>query len=260
MNQTILIVEDEYLIARSIRNILQEEGYTVINDIDSVEDAMVILESQEVNLVILDINLKKEKSGIDLGHYLLAKASIPYIYITSYSDKITLDKVAETRPQGYLVKPFKAIDVKTTVSLVLSNFSLRKIDETRSFNSTTDESPFMLKKVIDYINENIGKHMTMDELALQTRWETQHFQRRFLKYIGQSPLKYINNRKIEKAKILLSETNIPTRQISFELGFISHGYFCKSFKSSTGKTPEEHRKLSAIINIRSQDENPENIE
>ena len=129
MKPTILVVEDKYLIARNIRYILEKEEYNVISEIESVEDAIEVLESQQVHLVLLDINLKKDKDGIDLGHYLLAKSKVPFIYITSYSDKITLDRAGETRPQGFLTKPFKAIDLITTVYISLNNFSLKNIQK-----------------------------------------------------------------------------------------------------------------------------------
>jgi len=72
---------------------------------------------------------------------------------------------------------------------------------------------------------------------LQTSWSSQHFLRMFSKYVGLTPLKYITYRKIEKAKALLIETNIATRQISYEIGFTSHGNFCVVFKKLTGKHP-----------------------
>ena len=250
MQQTILVVEDKYLIARNIKSILDKEGYHVISEIESVEYAIAVLESQEVHLVLIDINLGKDKDGIDLGHYLLSKATIPFVYITSYSDKLTLDRAQETRPQGFLVKPFRSIDVTTTVFIALKNFSLKNIDEPLLGEEATDETPFFLKKVIDYINKNCDKHIEMKELIALTHWESQNFQRIFTKYIGVTPLKYINNRKIEKAKALLIETNIPTRQISYELSFNSHSYFCTLFKKLTDKTPEEYRKNTAVNKIR----------
>jgi AraC-like DNA-binding protein len=76
------------------------------------------------------------------------------------------------------------------------------------------------------------------------RWGSQYFQRVFTRYIGQTPLKFINQRKIEKSKTLLIETTIPTRQISYQLGFLSHGNFCTTFKKLTGKTPNEYRKTN----------------
>ncbi len=253
MKATILVVEDKYLIARNIKNILEKEGYNVISEIESVEDAIVVLESQQVHLVLLDINLKKDKDGIELGHYLLAKATIPFIYITSYSDKITLDRAGETRPQGFLVKPFKAVDVITTVSIVLNNFSLKTIDESRAVEETTDDIPFILKNIIDYINENINKRIDLKELRAISRWESRHFQLVFTKYIGVTPLTYINKRKVEKAKTLLIETNIPTRQIGFEFGFKSHSHFCEIFKSFTDKNPDEYRKIHAVNKLRSKE-------
>jgi AraC-like DNA-binding protein len=200
--------------------------------------------SKKVHLVIIDINLKKDKDGIDLGYFLLAKATIPFIYITSYSDKITIDRASKTRPQAYLVKPFKATDVKITVSLVLQNHYQKKNDETYLLENTTIEVPFFLKKSIDYITDNIDNHINIKTLASQTQWESQHFQRVFTKYIGQTPLKFINQKKIEKSKTLLIETTIPTRQISYQLGFLSHGNFCAIFKKLTGKTPNEYRKTN----------------
>lgn len=253
MKATILVVEDKYLIARNIKNILENDGYKVISEIESVEDAIEVLKSREVNLVLLDINLKKDKDGIELGHYLLAKATVPFIYITSYSDKITVDRASETRPQGFLVKPFKAIDVITTVSIVLKNYSLRKIDQTRAVEESTDEIPFVLKKTIDYINENINKNISIDELASKTSWSYQHFSRLFSKYVGSTPHRYIAGRKIEKAKTLLIETTIPTRQISYELGFTNHGFFCTTFKKLTDKTPDEFRKINAVNRLRSSE-------
>ncbi|OYU82968.1 MAG: hypothetical protein CFE24_13460 [Flavobacterium sp. BFFFF2] len=241
MKKTILIVEDEYLIARNLRNILLEEGYDVISEIESVEDAILVLERQPVHLVVLDINLKKDKDGIYLGHYLLNKATIPFVYITSYSDKLTLDRAGDTRPQGYLVKPFKAMDVISTVSIVLNNFNLREINKVREMEEPSDEIPFILQKVIDYINENIQNKITSDHLKNLTRWESAHFLRLFKKYVGQTPYKYITSRKMERAKALLTDTDIPIRQISYELGYLNHTNFCRAFKVHTGINPNEFR-------------------
>jgi YesN/AraC family two-component response regulator len=242
MKHTILIVEDEFLISRNIRNILLEEDYDVIDNVESVEHAIEVLNTKKISLVIIDINLKKDKDGIDLGNHIIAKTIIPFIYITSYSDKITLDRAYKTRPQGYLVKPFKAIDIKINVSIVLHNYYKRKNEEPYLLENTTNEVPFFLKKSIDFINDNIDNHINIKNLASQTQWGSQHFQRVFTKYVGQTPLKFINQRKIEKCKTLLIETAIPTRQISYQLGFLSHGNFCTIFKKLTGKTPNEFRK------------------
>lgn len=243
---TILVVEDEYLIARDIKNILQEEGYNVIIDIDSVELAIDIIKQQKPELVLIDINLKKDKDGIDLGMFLLSKDTIPYIYLTSYSDKVTVNKVADTRPHGYIVKPFKSCDIKTTVSIVLNNYSHKNIDVVRQEKVLDDEVPFILKQTIKYINDNITEKLEVTQLAQMTKWKSQYFQRLFTKYLGITPHQYIINKKIERVKALLVETDIQTRQISYELGFASHSNFCSNFKKVTNKTPQEYRNYYKI--------------
>jgi len=246
MSPTILIVEDELLIAMDIKGILAEEGYNAIINVVTVEHAIQIIEEQSPVLVLIDINLKQDKDGTDLGQYLLEKDRIPYIYITSYADKITMDKVKDTRPYGYIVKPFKPIDIKTTVSVVLSNYKHRFIDIVRAETPMKDDVPFIIKETINYINKNVSEKLEIADLAKITRWKESHFIRVFKKYAGMTPYQYILKRKIEKAKTLLVETTLPIVEISFELGFLSHSNFCIAFKKYSGMTPEEFRKINQI--------------
>ena len=246
---TILVVEDELIIALDIKEILNEEGYNVVTNVITVNDAINAIEEITPALVLVDINLKREKDGIDLGAYLLQRDDVPYIYITSYSDKATLERVTETRPYGYIVKPFKPEDLKTTVSIVLSNFKHRFVDIKRQEKEINSDIPFVLKQSINYINENITEKITVSDLVKPTRWASQHYTRLFTKYVGVTPSRYILDRKIEKAKVLLSETTMPITQISFELGIKSHSNFCSAFKKSTGKTPENYRKWREVTNL-----------
>lgn len=243
----ILIVEDELIIALDIKEILEGEGYKAIIDVVTVTDAIEVIEKQNPSLVLIDINLKQEKDGVYLGAYLLKKDSIPFIYISSYSDNTTLERVSETRPYGYIVKPFKPEDVKSTVSIVLNNYIYRNIDVVRQDKEINNDVPFILKQTVKYINDNINEKINISDLAKQTRWESQHFNRLFAQYIGVTPYKYILSKKIEKSKTLLIETSLPILQISFDLGFKSHSNFCSVFKKYTGKTPDNFRKSYIVF-------------
>jgi len=243
---TILIVEDEFLIARDIRNILLEEGYNVIGEVDSVEQAIEFIKIKKPDLVLIDIELKKNKDGVDLGMFLLESDEIPYIYLTSNSEKFTFTRASASRPHGFIIKPFRSEDLKTSVAIVLNNFHHKKIDVLRADCVLDDEVPFILKQTINYINNNITEKLEIKQLAQMTKWKSQHFQRLFTKYLGMSPYQYILIKKIEMAKGLLAETDIQTRQISFEMGFASHSNFCTNFKKLTDKTPQEYRKINKV--------------
>jgi AraC-like DNA-binding protein len=242
MNEKILVVEDEVLIARDLRNILAKEGYDVIININTVEAAIACIENQNPILVLIDINLNQLKDGIDLGAYLLTKNTIPYIYITSYANKMTLDKAQDTRPYGYIIKPFIPETITSTVSIILHNFKFRNIDTIREETPTNELNAKKLKQIVEYINTNIDKNIELEQLLKETHWTKRHLTRVFMQYLKITPYQFILNKKIEKAKLLLKETNIPINEISFELGFESYRSFFQVFKKIANDSPENYRK------------------
>jgi AraC-like DNA-binding protein len=242
MKNKILIVEDEAVIAMHIQTIVEEYNYEVIDILDTVETAIESIEATFPDLVLIDINLNKDKAGIDLGHYLLKKDSVPFIYITSYSNPITLEKAKDTRPHGYIVKPFKPSDLISTVSIVLNNFKHRSIDVARYSESKNDLIPHKIKKIIAYIDENIEKKIEIEDLMFLSNWGKRHFSRVFFSYLHVTPYRYILTKKIDKAKSLLDETSMAINQVAFEVGFKSYSNFCNAFKKIYGETPEHYKR------------------
>ncbi len=118
----ILIVEDNVLIADDMQMILEDMGYNVVANVTSYEKAVIALEKNTIDLALLDIQLATEKSGIDIGKHIRDKYDIPFVFVTSNSDKETLNQAKEVKPNGYLVKPFEEKDLYTTIEITMSNF------------------------------------------------------------------------------------------------------------------------------------------
>lgn len=116
-----LIVEDELLIAETISDLLKKEGCRDVALAESVEEAIEHLGSHQVDFVLTDIALGKERTGIDLGNLLYMKYRIPFIYITSHADKAMINKAKHTRPHAYIIKPFKKEDLLAALELGLYN-------------------------------------------------------------------------------------------------------------------------------------------
>ncbi len=230
----ILIIEDEFIIAKDISLILEQEGYETRIGITTVSQAIEILKLEKFDLVLIDINLHQNSDGVDLGLFLLQKDTIPYIYITSHSDNVTLDRIKDSRPHGIVIKPFKPIDIKTVVTIVLSNYKLRKIDVSRYNEVLTDEVPFILKNVIQYIDEHINEKIEIRELSVLSKWSHQHFIKNFSKYVGCTPYQYILKKKIEKAQTIIVDKECSLVGVAMDFGFGSYSNFFKALKKETG--------------------------
>lgn len=133
----ILIVEDEVIIAEDLRDILESMGYVVVDVVMSAREAMQVLGSEEVDLVLLDIRIKGGKDGIDLAADINENFKIPFVFLTSHADSNTLERAKVVRPYGYLVKPFSEKEINATLQMALSNFQSEQIktqeDSTEEF-------------------------------------------------------------------------------------------------------------------------------
>lgn len=115
----ILIVEDESIVARDIQQSLKKLGYEVLGVCATGEDAIQKAEQTKPSLVLMDIMLKGEMSGIDAAEAIRQKLNIPIIFLTAYADSSTLSKAKVTEPSGYIIKPFKEIDLQTNIEIAL---------------------------------------------------------------------------------------------------------------------------------------------
>lgn len=112
---SILIVEDEPLIADDIAEILEKNGFTVVGIVDEAEEALAAIATYQPALALLDINIGGQVDGIGLA----ARIEIPFVFLTSYYDKATLARAARVNPSGYLVKPFDENELIANVEIAL---------------------------------------------------------------------------------------------------------------------------------------------
>lgn len=130
----ILVVEDDPIIAMDIKSLLRSEGFHLVGHAKDALRAYDMLQSRQPNFVVLDIHLGNGPSGIDVAEVIHDKYHIPYIFLTSFSDPITLEAAQEQGPYGYLVKPFQEKTLLTTISIAWSNFQ-------RMNNTSKDDTP-----------------------------------------------------------------------------------------------------------------------
>jgi two-component system response regulator LytT len=125
----ILITEDESIVAKDIQMSLKKLGYNVIGICNNGDDSIHTAEEHRPDIVLMDIMLKGEMSGIEAADQIRKKLNIPIIFLTAYADESTLSKAKITEPYGYIIKPFKEIDLRTTIEMAL--YKHQKEDEVK---------------------------------------------------------------------------------------------------------------------------------
>lgn len=120
-NINILIVEDESITALAIVEELEKMGYFSIDTAINYTKAIYCIKRKEPDLILLDVDLKEEKRGIDIALSKEVFNKIPIIYITSYTDYQTRREIIETNPNSYLSKPLKYEELAVAISLVLKS-------------------------------------------------------------------------------------------------------------------------------------------
>ena len=243
MKQTVLVVDDEYLIAQSIaRNITStNDDFEVIAIENSAGNAWKRIEELTPDIVFTDICMP-EMDGLKLARKISENS--PYItcvIVSGYNDFEYAQSAIRYNVHDYLLKP---ID-KAELSAVLAKISKKvltsqaKLEDTNIFSrEKQDEIVDFIKK---YIQNNYGSQIDFESLANSFGLSLSYLTKLFVKCENVTPSRYLREYKINIAKHLLRNKNISISTISEELGYLDQFHFSKSFKSITGMSPSEYR-------------------
>lgn len=115
----IFIVEDESIVAKDIQNSLTKLGYNVVGMANNGKDAVEKIIEIKPDLVLMDIMIKGNMTGIEVSEKIKERINIPVIFLTAYADEGTLSRAKITEPYGYILKPFKEIDLHSTIEMAV---------------------------------------------------------------------------------------------------------------------------------------------
>lgn len=140
MKKRVLIVEDEPIIAQEIAFNLEDRGFEIVGIAHDSERALELLYKNKPDIAMLDIAIDGSLSGIDLAHIIREKYSIPFVFLTSFSDADTIAQASQTFAYGYLVKPFKDNDLAPAIQIALlkhESLGVKKMPSLNDIKSVT---------------------------------------------------------------------------------------------------------------------------
>ncbi|PKN56927.1 MAG: hypothetical protein CVU56_13555 [Deltaproteobacteria bacterium HGW-Deltaproteobacteria-14] len=135
---SVLIVEDERIVARDLQQSLVALGYDAFAIASSSDEALARVTERQPDIVLMDIRIKGERDGIDTAALLRERFGTPSVYLTAHADDATIDRAKRTHPLGYLVKPIKTSELRSVieVSLYRHDAEKRQRERERWFQTT----------------------------------------------------------------------------------------------------------------------------
>lgn len=172
----IFIVEDEFIVMENIKLDVKSFGYEIVGTASNGIDAIEGILKEKPDLILMDINLKGSLSGIDVARRIKGE-SIPVVFITAYADEKTLETARSLGAYGFLIKPFQALDLKSSIEMAIGKSeTLKEIEDQKE---TTDKKLIATKRNYKTIIENVSDLIyTTDNYG-------------FIKYVNQAAAKIV---------------------------------------------------------------------
>lgn len=244
----ILIVEDDEKLRSTLIELL--EPYYNIASTDNGESVLPLVERHKPQVIILDIMLSGFMDGFSVLRLLKQDdrfIDTPVIFISAYGQESQIQTGLSLGANDYIVKPFnvKMLHLKLESLIKLRTAIQNKVIKTELSNHINPGfANNQLKEFEKIIEEILSKDadLSIHEISQRLNLSVSTFERVVKKAYKMPPNRYILNRRLEKANLLLSSTDLPIKEISMTMGFNSVSYFTKCYKALYGFSPSTRRK------------------
>jgi PAS domain S-box-containing protein len=116
----ILIVEDEIVTAMDIEDTLTRHGYEIAGTATNGADAIRIAKEIQPDLILMDIRIEGQIDGVEVANEIGLFYEIPIIFLTAYSDDLTISRVIKTKSFSFLLKPFNERELSSNIEMAIN--------------------------------------------------------------------------------------------------------------------------------------------
>lgn len=246
MSYRLMIVEDEPLEIRALKAIIQNHlpfidivGYAV-----SGKEAIQLAKQEIPDIILLDIGIP-EVDGLSAQREIIKYLpDVKTIVLTAYSDFNHAQSAINSKVVDYLLKPVRKQKIIDAISAVVDSLDAENESKSSPVLKETAKNDVVQKAII-YIEKHYSDELRLNHLAKSLYVNSQYLSRLFKKELDLSFNEYVTIYRINQAKVLLTETQLPMYSIAAKTGFTDTSYFCKKFNSHTGLTPLTYRRTYA---------------
>lgn len=251
----LLIADDEYLERKAFIKTLEKhigENY-IIFEASNGREALEKAIKEDIQIALLDIEMPGI-NGLEVARRLrLTNKDICIIFLTAFDDFKYAKEAIKVRALEYLLKPWTINEILSVLELAEQNINYKKknknnryINEDIDFvqEEDADRINTITEKMLEYINMNYTKDISMHEAAEYMSYSDAYFCRLFKQIFSKNFTAFLTEFRIERAKQILSDKNMNVKEVGEAVGYFDANYFAKVFKRYTGYTPSEYRQYA----------------
>ncbi|MBN1052436.1 MULTISPECIES: response regulator [unclassified Clostridium] len=238
----IMIVDDEILERQALKMIINNsDSGRVIAEACNGREAIELDRKFNPDVIIIDVKMPGI-DGIKASQIIKEQNKNKIIImITAYDDFELVHKALLLGVNDYILKPIKPSELIDAINNIFVNLKINK--DTYMEKSVNELKEVPIKAAIEYIHNNFDEKVSLEQMASICNLSPCYFSKVFKKAVGVNFVSYVNDTKINKAKELLENTDIPVLNVALDLGFDDCGYFIRVFKKSQGVTPKKYREV-----------------
>ncbi|WP_252237305.1 response regulator [Clostridium sp. ZBS17] len=238
----IMIVDDEILERQALKMIINNsDSGRVIAEACNGREAIELDRKFNPDVIIIDVKMPGI-DGIKASQIIKEQNKNKIIImITAYDDFELVHKALLLGVNDYILKPIKPSELIDAINNIFVNLKINK--DTYVGKSVNELKEVPIKAAIEYIHNNFDEKVSLEQMASICNLSPCYFSKVFKKAVGVNFVSYVNDTKINKAKELLENTDIPVLNVALDLGFDDCGYFIRVFKKSQGVTPKKYREV-----------------
>ncbi len=231
----VLIVDDDPAVREALSFALED-----LYDIETAENgtmALSLLPLFQPDLILLDLKMRGLDGIQALEEIRCGQPALPVIIMTGWSSQEWAERAADLGVSGYLKKPLDIDQLKARLTDLLQ----ANDQAPASASLPTGSLSPAIKKALSYLHQNGARQLTLGEIAAAADVTPAHLCRLFRQEVGRTPMAYLTELRIERAKLLLRDGARPVSRVASQLGFTNPHHFSRVFKAHTGSAPARFR-------------------
>lgn len=234
----VLLVDDEIIIRQGFRQLFDWEAHDceVVGEAADGMEALSQIDALNPDIVTMDINIPIMNGLKVIQLSRMKHPETAFIIVSGYDDFAYCREALRLQITDYILKP---VDYEEFGSCI-DNLKIAMFQKKASLESDGQDER-IINKIVRFVQSHLAEEISLSVLAEEFHFSTQYVSQLFKNEIGVNFLTYLTNIRMEKAKKLLLNTDLPIAEISEQSGYGDYRVFTKVFKKSEGVTPSQYR-------------------